>query len=334
MGIYDREYYRREGPSFLDSFQLRGQVCKWLIVLNVLVFAIQLLTRKGVGGALIVFYLPGSFTDALILNTDAVFQGQVWRLLTYAFLHDPGVGLLPGHWYLHIIFNMWFLWMFGSEMEELYGPREFLGFYLIAALIGGLAFQAVGAITGQRFCLGASGAVTAVMVLYALHFPRRTLLLFFVLPMPVWIFVAFQVVQDTFLFVARSDPFAELLQRMGQPEITQVKSKVAVSVHLGGALFALLYYKLGWRLTGFWPRLRAWKAQRSRPRLRVFRDEEESTPEAVPASGASSRSVDEQLEAKLDAVLEKVARSGQESLTESERQILLRASEIYKRRRS
>src|SRR5262249_35661881 len=157
MGIYDREYYRREVSSFLDSFQLRGQVCKWLIVLNVLIFGIQLLTRQRFPpeGPIVLFYGPGSFTEALMLNTDAVLNGQVWRLITYAFLHDPGVGLAPGHFYLHIIFNVWFLWLFGSEMEELYGSREFLAFYLAAALAGGLAFQAAGAITGQKFCLGA-----------------------------------------------------------------------------------------------------------------------------------------------------------------------------------
>jgi membrane associated rhomboid family serine protease len=327
MGIYDREYYRREGPSFLDSFQLRGQVCKWLIVLNVLVYGIQLFTRTAVGPpGFVLYWLPGPFTDALLLNTDAVFQGQVWRLLTYAFLHDPGVGFAPGHFYLHIIFNMWFLWMFGNELEELYGPREFLGIYLASALVGGLAFQAVGAITGQKLCLGASGAVTGVMVLYALHFPHRNLLLFFLLPMPVWVFVGFQVLQDTFLFVNSG---------LGADGVQALKSKVAVSVHLGGALFALLYFKFQWRLTGFWPRLRAWKAQRSRPRLRVFREEQDRPSEAITAAApAPSRDVDEQLEAKLDAVLEKVARSGQGSLTDSERQILMRASEIYKRRRT
>ena len=45
MGIYDREYYRREGPSFLEAFHLRGQVCKWLIILNIVAYVIQLFTR-------------------------------------------------------------------------------------------------------------------------------------------------------------------------------------------------------------------------------------------------------------------------------------------------
>ncbi len=324
MGIYDREYYRRDGPNFLGAFHLRGQVCKWLIIVNIAIFVVQLLTR--VGGVRdwdgnFVSWLPGPFTDALLLDVQKVFEGQVWRLLTYAFLHDPGTGFPPpSGWYWHIVFNMWFLWMFGSDLEQLYGPREFLSFYLGAAFAGGVAFLAAGAITGQRQCIGASGAVTAVMVLSALHFPTRTILLFFVLPVPIWAFVIFQVVQDTFLFLG------------------QTASRVAVTVHLGGAAFAFLYYKLHWRLSSILPRLRAWRLARSRPRLRVYREDDrhgEPVHAAPPGAAAAAGSdLDEQLEAKLDAVLEKVARSGQASLTESERAILLRASEIYKRRRS
>src|SRR5262245_22437518 len=128
MGIYDREYYRREGPSFLDAFHLRGQVCNWLIVVNIVAYVIQLFTRvrsplvnwEGLGP-----WEAGPFTDALKLNVDAVLHGQVWRLLTYAFLHDPGVGLAPGQFYWHIVFNMLFLYWFGRDLEEMYGPREF-----------------------------------------------------------------------------------------------------------------------------------------------------------------------------------------------------------------
>jgi membrane associated rhomboid family serine protease len=328
MGIYDREYYRREGPSFLEAFHLRGQVCNWLIILNIVAYVIQLFTRvrsPSVDWNGLAPWEAGPFTDALKLNVDAVLHGQVWRLLTYAFLHDPGVGLAPGQFYWHIIFNMLFLYMFGRDLEGMYGPREFLAFYLVSALVGGLAFVATGLLTGSQNCIGASGAVTAVMVLCALHFPHRTILLFFVLPIPLWIFVGFQVLQDSFLFVNQA-------AARGQDVL---KSRVAVAVHLGGAGFALLYYRMQWRITRIWTLVGTWKAQRSRPRLRVYREEEARPTAAVPAAApAASADVDEQLEAKLDAVLEKVARSGQASLTESERQILLRASEIYKKRRT
>src|SRR5262249_52983541 len=144
---------------------------------------------------------PGSsaswITDTFILNTEAVMQGQVWRLLTYAFLHDPG-----GFW--HILFNMLFLWWFGSTVEDLYGPWEFLTFYLVAAVLGGIAFELAWLtmpMRGAQYCLGASGAVTAVLVLFAFHYPRHVIFLFGLVPIPIWIFVLFSVGQDLFHFL-------------------------------------------------------------------------------------------------------------------------------------
>jgi membrane associated rhomboid family serine protease len=304
MGIYDREYYRRDGPSLLAYFSDRGAVCKWLILINVVVFVLQLLTRNlgvpdGRAGL-------GAFTEAFYLQPDKVLHGQVWRLVTYAFLHDP-------YSLFHIVFNMLFLWWFGSELEGLYGSKEFLAFYLAGVLAGGLAYLAYALSAGAGPCLGASGAVTAVMVLYALHFPRRVIYIWFVLPIPIWVFVGFQVLMDT-------------LQWVGN-----VQTGVAVTAHLGGAAFGFMYYIGGWRLASLWQGLGNWRRQRARPRLRVYRDDEEQRM-PVPVPSASSPDVDEHLEAKLDAVLEKVARQGRDSLTESERQILYRASEIYRRR--
>src|SRR5205807_5967914 len=114
MGIYDRDYVRKDGHSFLGSFVERGTICKWLIGINVVVFIVQLLTRQGPGN--------DPFTDSLLLDVNqVVFHGQVWRLITHAFLHEP-----LDVW--HILWNMAFLWWFGSDVEDLYGPREFLAF--------------------------------------------------------------------------------------------------------------------------------------------------------------------------------------------------------------
>ena len=97
----------------------------------------------------------GAFTNFLDLNVEDVSHGQVWRIFTHMFLHDPGNPL-------HIVFNMLFLWWFGTDVEDLYGSREFLTFYLIAAFVGGMAFFLVEAAGAGGRCLGASGAVTAV----------------------------------------------------------------------------------------------------------------------------------------------------------------------------
>src|SRR5581483_3252615 len=100
MGIYDRDYYRREG-SFLGSLAEQGRVTRWLIGINVLCFILQFLTRPaapGEGGF--------DFESAFVLNVNAVLHGQVWRLLSYAFLHSTS-----SIW--HLVFNMLMLFWFG-----------------------------------------------------------------------------------------------------------------------------------------------------------------------------------------------------------------------------
>jgi membrane associated rhomboid family serine protease len=307
MGIYDRDYYR-EGPSYLESLIPSGLVCKWLIGVNLFIFIAQLLSRGAMpqeGG--------GWVTSHFILDTNAVMSGEVWRLLTYAFLHSPDS-------WMHILFNMIFLWWFGSDLEAMYGPREFLAFYLGAALFGGVAYEAWALAANERsFCLGASGAVTALLVLSALHFPHRIIYIFLMIPVPLWLFAIFNVAQDSFMFLG------------------QFKTGVAVVVHLAGALFAFTYWKFQFRLLDTFSGWTSKFKRRSRPRLRLFHPDElehREQPVSVAAIASESSPVDEHLEAKLDAVLEKLAKTGKESLTDTERQILMRASEIYKRRRT
>jgi membrane associated rhomboid family serine protease len=307
MGIYDRDYYRREGYSFLGSFTERGTVCKWLIGTNIVFFIVQIVLRGPLG--------TDPFTEALDLNIDATWHGQIWRLVTYAFLHDTGS-------LMHILFNMLFLWWFGSDVEDLYGPREFLAIYLVSAVVGGLVYIVTPLFTQElsRPCLGASGAVTAVLVLCACHFPNRIIYLFMFLPVPIWFFVIFSVGYDTYA----------LLNRSG--------GTVAVGVHVGGAAFAFAYYKLHWRLTTLLPGLQARLKRRSQPRLRVYREMEEDRPAPVSVTAAppppQGHPDDEQLEAKMDAVLEKISRFGKENLTDGDREVLRRAAEAIKRRRS
>jgi membrane associated rhomboid family serine protease len=320
MGIYDRDYYR-EKPGYLDSLIPAGTVCKWLIGINIAVFIAQLMTRTTVPpglehlGGILHPNSEGPITEWLWLKPSLVLSGEVWRLLTYAFLHSPND-------LMHIFFNMLFLWWFGSDLELIYGPREFLTFYLLAAFAGGVAYLGWYLSRGvDAPCLGASGAVTALLVLCACHFPHRTIYVMLMLPVPLWLFALFNVAQDSYRLWSH--------QEMG----------IAVAVHLAGAGFAFAYYKMQWRVypffAGFWTKL---PRRRSRPRLRLYRPEdadarEETVPVAATPPGEAG-AVDEHLEAKLDAVLEKLTRSGKESLTESERQILMRASEIYKRRRT
>jgi membrane associated rhomboid family serine protease len=318
MGIYDRDYVRREGPSFLGSIFERGTVCMWLIGINVVAFAIQMATRSVSPDGTV----DQPFTHGLDLDVQAVvFSGQLWRLLTHAFLHD-GI--------YHILFNMLFLWFFGRDVEDLYGPREFLAIYLVGALVSAFAFvgtslPALLSYGINSAALGASGAVTAVLVIFAFHYPTRIIYVMFFIPVPIWLFVLVSVFMDG----------VGLLQQFGD-KYASMHAGVAVAGHLGGAAFGFLYYKMHWHLSSFWPQFTNWKKRRSQPKLRVYREEDPPTPVSVTAAAPPSSPAleDEHLEAKMDAVLEKISREGKENLTESDKAILLKASEILRKKRS
>jgi membrane associated rhomboid family serine protease len=331
MGIYDRDYYRREGPSFLGVIADTGTACKWIIGLNVLFFLIQMGTRVTVPAeyedpetgevyaAPGVIHKPGFFENAFVLDVDKTLHGQVWRLLTYAFLHSTSTV-----W--HIVWNMLILWWFGKDVEDLYGTREFVVFYLVSAVVSGVVFCATTVLWSgaqNSSALGASGAVTAALVLCALHYPTRLIYVFFFLPVPIWLFVIVTVAQDAF------------------HTLNNTHNGIASAAHVGGAAFAFAYYKLHWRLTSLLPAFQTWQKRRSQPRLRVYRGEERPAPVGVtaappppPPPKPKPSLDDEHLEAKVDAVLEKLSRVGMANLSESEREVLRRGSERFKRRRT
>jgi membrane associated rhomboid family serine protease len=304
MGIYDREYYRDERSSFLGSLNRQGQVWKTLILINVVVFILQLATREGRHDPL---------TRWFSIDTAAILHGEVWRLLTGAFLHSYG--------WQHIVFNMLALWWAGSEVEAIYGPREFLAFYLTSAIMASLAYVGWNVLSDPEGpwppAVGASGAVTAALMVFALHYPNRTIYIFGIFPMPALAMVCIYVILDAF----------GLLGGRGE--------NIAFAAHLGGAAFGFLYYKSHWRITNLLPSNWSLNIPRARPRLKVYRGEPVHEPirEPVTATPPSRQVPENQLEAELDAVLEKVARQGKSSLTEHEQQILMRASEIYRNRR-
>ena len=325
MGIHDRDYYRNDEGGFLASWSRSGQVTKSLILVTVVCFVIQMVTvPEHNGGAS--EGKAGWFTDSLVLVGNKVIHGEVWRLVTCGFLHstDKKDGIF------HILFNMLFLWFVGRELEERYGGREFLAFYLLALVLSSLAFMGSTYLKVNRTdmdtpCLGASGAVTAALVLFIFHAPHRRILLFFVIPMPIWVLGVFFVGRDFVLMVL---PDAEATQ------------KVAFAAHLGGAAFGALYFWAGRRITAMLPSWPSKIAQRAQPRLRVRHEEEdhepelpEMPPEPPTPQPKSDSDLDEHLEAQLDAVLAKVAKQGQGSLTSTERAVLHRASELYRRRR-
>lgn len=106
-----------------------------------------------------------------------------WQLVSYAFLHGS---------VLHLFFNMLGLWMFGAELEMLWGRKRYMTFLAIGALFGGLTFVVATAVPGASMSMlvGASGALYALLMAAAMYFPDRTVMpLFPPIPMKMKVFV-------------------------------------------------------------------------------------------------------------------------------------------------
>jgi membrane associated rhomboid family serine protease len=227
-------------------------------------------------------------------------QGQLWRLLTCAFCHSR-----EAIW--HIVFNMIFLYWFGTRLESMYGSREFLLFYLAAALSSSLAYVALAFWTGSNTpAIGASGAVMGVMMLYVIFYPFETMLLFWCIPVPLWALLSLYVIYDL---------HPVLLQLAGDRFFTGV----AHAGHLGGLAFGFLYWKFGLRLEAPLDRGK-------RPRRLPIR--KASRPDSEPAILAHPRR--DEFNDQVDEVLRKISEQGAESLTEQERAILAQASAKYR----
>lgn len=303
MGIQDRDYYR-DSPSFFDRVGQQGATV-WLIAITVGVFFGQILSAIGDPT------LQGPLVEYGSCVPNKVLDGEVWRLVTAVFLHG-------GLW--HLFFNMLVLHWAGGRFEERRGGRELVLFYLIGGVVANIVYvvtQVTGVAPGggQIGAIGASGAVSAAMVVFALYYPHAQLRLYFFIPMPAWLLAI--------LFIGFNSV-------MG---FGHAGGGVAYFAHLGGAAFGFLYYETGIEFGKMFAR---GPRERARPRLRVVAPPADEIPEPVVAAavdGPPAAPANEQLEAKLDAILEKVSKYGRGGLTPEENEILVRASELYKKRR-
>ncbi len=131
-----------------------------------------------------VFLLQMAGADSLPMNFALWPLGPMfepWQLFSYAFLHAN---------IAHVLFNMWGLYLFGADLERLWGAWRFAAYFLICVLSAGIAQLALTALTGQSYpTIGASGGVFGLLLAFAIYFPTRTIVpLFPPIPMPAWLF--------------------------------------------------------------------------------------------------------------------------------------------------
>ena len=345
MGYQDRDYYR-------DSYTPQREPMKIIykiIILNVILWlANAFLTPPQVmkyrdpdTNSIVQVANSGAITETLTLHHSDVYKPWLyWKFITCGFAHDSS-----NAW--HLIGNMIGLFFLGRFVEERYGSKQFLGFYLAAIVVGNLFWIFCSYMNGtlrpdsDMGLLGASGGVTATVILFAITYPKVTLVLFPIpIPMPAWVFG---------LFLVGSDMYGAMHGEglMG--------NNVAYTVHLSAAAFAAAYYFLNWNFTrlgafvlGDFKTAMHFKAS---PRVRYHEDDRYDDDDDLfrtrsqnavsssinDSSNYAQREKEARMEAELadevDRILRKISQTGRDSLTRAEERTLQTYSELLQRKK-
>jgi len=213
---------------------------------------------KAIIAANVVMFLATTFFPVLRIQLGLIPQWvlrdlKVYQLATYMFIH---AGLF------HILFNMLALWMFGTELERVWGTRFFLKFYFITGIGAGCLTVLVSLLPFGPFSqlyvqdiVGASGAIYGLLLAYGMYFPDRQIYMYFVFPIPARIFV---------VIMGAIALFSSLSESGG----------VANATHLGGLLVAYMYLKGARLRLNPWAEVKyryiKWKINRVRKKFDVY----------------------------------------------------------------
>ena len=257
-------------------------------------------------------YKPALFTDAIkilvsvnfgifLLQTMARTEGlffplfglvpkmvwsefMLWQPFTYLFFHG-------GVW--HVLINMFVLWMFGSELERLWGKERFLKFYFVTGVGAGLVTMLFG-LNSMTPIVGASGAVYGILLAYGLTYPNRTVYLYGIIPIKsLWFVIGI----GTIAFMSSFDNV----------------SQISHLTHLTGMVIGYLMLKRPVRLHDLWFSIR------KRTLEYKIQQEEKKT------------SHQQEIERNIDSILDKINREGFDSLTEEEHDRLYKGSQSLSR---
>lgn len=285
------------------AHSMKRSIVFQLILLNVGFFILQ--------NVLHILFPYASFIEKTFAFSSAhFFEGKVWTLLSYSFLHSyPGL--------LHILTNMLGLYFIGRVIEPILGSRPFLTLYLASGIAGALlyfSFHFDPSGPGS-FLVGASAAVSGILAFFCLIKPeeRITLLLFFVLPIsikPKWLLRAYAAIS---LFLL----FTEELYGSGS---------LAHSAHLGGLLAGFLYYQFFYRDS---PRLFGSFQEPSIELPKWFKKQKKQGANARYSVNYSDSNA--QLKMEVNRILDKINLHGFASLSEDEKSTLEKAKALFDR---
>lgn len=193
---------------------MRSLVTPFIILINVSVFAFWMMSASSPTE---VQFL----VDHFLTSWTGLEEGRYWILLTSVFSHNL---------FWHLLLNMFVLNSFGPIMEGTLGAPRFLRFYLIAGIVGSFCHASVSAFLLHQPDLpahGASGAISGLILLFSLMFPKEKLLILGIIPMPALFGALLFVGLDIWGLIAQAEGG-------GLP--------IGHGAHLGGALTGAIYY--------------------------------------------------------------------------------------------
>ncbi|MFH2056393.1 MAG: rhomboid family intramembrane serine protease [bacterium] len=251
---------------------------KWLMIANGGVFLLQLTTGMSWMNQWLGLVPRAILTDLAI-----------WQIGTYMFLHGS---------FLHIAMNMFFLWMFGADLERQWGSREFLKYYFLTGIGAGI-FTFLININSTIPTIGASGAIFAVLIAFGMVFPNRIILLWFIIPIKAKYMVIGAIALSMWALYSGNQP------------------GVAHWTHLAGALIGFLYLKQDWHLPSILRPFRRFSSKRkTKAKLKENREQAE-------------------LMSEVDRILDRINElGGYEHLSEKEKKTLEKASQQLSNKRN
>lgn len=190
--------------------------CSWIMAACLIVFVLTNVVNPRIKGIPLVYWLS--------LIPSFVNHGCVWQFVTFMFVHGSP---------LHLILNMYALLLFGRSFERTFGTYDFLLFYIICGVLGGVLSYLIYLCTGLAnvAIMGASGAVYALLFIASVMNPNQRVLMFFVIPMKI--------------------PMATLLLILIEivSQLTGSGASVAHLVHLSSIAVAWIYCVLRFRIS-------------------------------------------------------------------------------------
>ena len=269
-------------------------IVKRLLIINGAVFLIQ--------------FVLGSYNGVIQQNFGlsyrAIQEYMVWQFLTYMFLH--------GGW-LHIIFNLLTLWMFAGSLEEIWGSKLFLKYYIYCGVGAGIFITAMNLYTGNpNPTIGASGALYGILLAYGMTWPNREVLLYFLIPIKIkYLVLIFGLIEFFGTF-------------------NQSNTGISHIGHIGGLVSGFILLK-------FFFKKPPQKFSGSAGVASSRKGSPEKSGNFVSAFFKKRRlekkkhEIEKRIEAKeiIDTLLEKIARSGMSSLTHEEKKNLEWARKHY-----